>query len=73
MHSWAKHQKHAKNLIQEIREIDLCLQRFDKFCICSACNDRKRKLCEIAETIMEKLVKTHCMNLFSESFRGIQS
>jgi hypothetical protein len=38
-----------------------------------SCNDLIRKLCEIAETYMEKLVKTHCVNLFSASFRVIQS
>ena len=64
-HSWAKSQKPAKNEIQKIREIDesyLCLQRFDKFWMWSAGN-RKRKLCEFAETSMEKLVKSPWANL----------
>ena len=60
LHSWAKSQKPAKNEIQKIREINesyLCLQRFDKFWMWSAGN-RKRKLCDVAETSMEKLVKS---------------
>ena len=46
------------------REIDwsyLCLQWFDKFWMWSAGN-RKRKLCEFAETRMEKLVKSRWAN-----------
>ena len=41
---------------------NLCLQRFDKFWMWSAGN-RKRKLCEFAETSMEKLVKSPWANL----------
>ena len=49
--------------IREINESYLCLQRFDKFWMWSAGN-RKRKLCEFAETSMEKLVKSQRVNLF---------
>ena len=48
--------ENAKNEIQKVRETEesyLCLQRFDKFWMWSAGN-RKRKLCEFAETSMEK-------------------
>ena len=60
-HSSSKLQKPAINSILKIREIDgsyMRLQRFDKFCMWTAGN-RKRKLCEFAETSMEKLVKSH--------------
>ena len=72
-HSWAKRQKPARNDIKKTREIDgSCLQRFDKFRICSACNERKRKLCKFAETWTEKLVKSHWVNLFSAGFSHLE-
>jgi hypothetical protein len=67
-HSWVKFKLPAKNEIQKIRENDgsyLFLQRFDNFFIC---NDRKRKLFEYAGICMEKLVKSHCVNLFFGGF-----
>ena len=60
-----------KNQILKIREIDwscFFLQRFDKFWISSVCYDRKRKLCESAETCLEKHVKLHRVNLFLAGF-----
>ena len=47
-----KQQKNLQKLYWTIREIDssyLCLQQFDEFCIRSACNDRKRKLCKTSQ------------------------
>ena len=64
----------AKNKIQKIREINgsyLFFQEFDKFWIWSARNDRKRKLCEFAETCLEKLVKSLLVNFFSAGFRPV--
>ena len=60
VHSWAKSQKPAKNKIWKNHEINgsyLCLQRSDKFWMWIS-GTRKRKLCEFAETSMEKLVKS---------------
>ena len=50
--------------IREINWSSLCLQQFDKFWIWSACNDRKRKLCESTETCFEKFVKSLQAKLF---------
>ena len=53
------------------REIDwsyLWLQQFDEFWICSARNDRKRKLCEFSETYMKKFVKSLHVNLVFGGF-----
>ena len=74
VHSWVKHQKHAKNLIQEIREIDgsyLCLQRFDKFWMWSTGN-RKRKLWKFSKTWMENLVKSHQRHLLLAGFSCLE-
>ena len=46
----------------------LCLHQFDKFCKWWAINHRKRKLCEFAETCMEKLGKSLLGNLFFGGF-----
>ena len=54
--------KFRQKLNSKIWEIDwsyLCLQQFDKFWIWIACNDRKRKLSEFAETCLEKLKWTY--------------
>ena len=59
--------KTRKTLDFKNREINgafLCLQRFDKFWICSARNDRKRKLYEFSETCKKKFVKSVWVNLF---------
>ena len=51
----------------KIREINwsyLCLQQFDKFWIWSACNDRKRKLCESIETFLKNLWNHFRRNYF---------
>ena len=47
LHSWDKRKQPAKNKIDGSY---LCLQSLDKFWICSARNDRNRKLWEYAET-----------------------
>ena len=46
----------------------LCLHDVTNFEYVVAPNDRKRKLCEFAETWMEKLVKSLWVNLFSAGF-----
>ena len=50
----------------------LCLHQFDKFCKWRAINHRKRKLCEFAETCLEKLVKSRWANLFPASFSQLE-
>ena len=67
---------------REIKWSYLFLQRFDKFWISSACNDRKRKLCEghysdsctvlpgkSRENEMVKCLKIHISRLLSPSFQ----
>ena len=64
-------QQRINQITWKIREIDwlyLCLQRFDEFWIWSARYDRKRKLCESAETSLEKFVKSLQENLFLAGF-----
>ena len=50
----------------------LCLQRFDKFWIWSACIDRKRKKYESAENCLKCSVKPHLANLFSVGFSDLK-
>ena len=60
----------------KIREIDgsrLCLQWFDKFWICRECNDWKKKLCESAESCLEKLVKSHQVNYIFGEFQPYET
>ena len=52
VHRGFKEQKPAKNYIRKFVKLsgsDLCLQQFDKFLKCSACNHQKRKLYQSAE------------------------
>ena len=51
----------------------LCLHQFDKFCKCRVINHRKRKLCEFAETCMEKFVKSLWWNLFFGGFSTFET
>ena len=48
------------------------LQQFDELLIPSASSDRKRKLCESAETFLEKLVKPHRVSLFLAGFSYLE-
>ena len=52
----------------KLTRLYLCMQQFEIFWMCRTRNDRKRKLCEFAETCMEKLVKSLRVNSFSASF-----
>ena len=61
--------------LKKNREIDrsyLSLQQFDKFWIWPTCNDRKRKLCESAETWMEKFVKLTGYNYACNSLTNFE-
>ena len=63
--------KTRQKLDSKIREIDwsyLCLEQFDKFWICSARHDRKRKLFELVEFVRKRLLKPLLLHLFSAYF-----
>ena len=50
----------------------LCLHQFDKLCKLRAINNRKRKLCEFAETCMENLGKSLWGTYFLAGFRHLE-
>ena len=50
-----------------------CLQQFDKFLKCSACNHRKQKLCKSAEIDFEKIRESTSGELIFGGFKSFET
>ena len=71
LHRGFKWQKSAKNYIRNFVKLsgsDLCLQWFDKFLKCSACNHWKQKLWKSAESIFGKIGESTSTELIFGGF-----